>query len=189
MISGTTVANINGTTVRGDIGAATQPSGFPPGVIVGNIQDGPADATAYNDMLAAYTEVQSRTGGTALPALTTGTTLTPGLYTRRGRRRHPRGDRRDPRAAAPNAVFVIQVNGALSLGAGAKIKLTGGAQASNVFWPVNGAFRRGANAQFAGTVMATTTGTVGTDLWSTAACSPKPRSRWTPTTSTAPRRR
>ena len=144
VISGASVANTDDSTVRGDIGAPAMPSGFPPGVLVGNMQVGSADATAYNDMLTAYTEVQSRTGGAALPALA-GATLTPGLYT--------------SAAAAglaasanvtldgggnPNAVFVIQVNGALSLGAGAQVKLTGGAQASNVFWQVNGAFSVGA---------------------------------------------
>src|ERR1700722_16410742 len=54
VISGTTVANINGTTVRGDIGAASQPSGFPPGVIAGNFQNGSADSTAYANMQTAY---------------------------------------------------------------------------------------------------------------------------------------
>jgi hypothetical protein len=168
VMSGASVTNadtgITGdTTVRGDLGAPTQPTGFPPGVVTGTIQVGSADATAYSDMLAAYNEVQARTGGTALPALA-GATLTPGLYT--------------SAAAAglaasttvtldgggdPNAVFVFQVNGALALGAGAKVKLTGGAQASHVFWQVNGAFSLGAVGQFAGTALANTTGGIGTD--------------------------
>jgi Ice-binding-like len=80
VISGTSVANLGDTTVRGDIGAPAQPSGFGPGVLVGNMQVGSADATAYTDMLTAYGEVQARTAGTAFPALP-GVTLTPGLYT------------------------------------------------------------------------------------------------------------
>ena len=64
VISGTTVANLNATTVRGDIGAASQPSGFPPGVIVGNFQNGSADSTAYANMQTAYAEIQ---GGRAEP--------------------------------------------------------------------------------------------------------------------------
>ena len=137
------------------------PSGFPPGVLVGNMQVGSADATAYNDMLTAYTEVQARTGGTALPALA-GATLTPGLYTAAAAVGVPAsGIVTLDGGGDPNAVFVIQVNGALSLGAGAQVKLTGGAQASNVFWQVNGAFSVAAGAQFAGTALATTTGTIG----------------------------
>lgn len=54
----------------------------------------------------------------------------------------------------PNAVFVFQVGGALNMSAGAEVTLTNGAQASNVFWQVNGAAAIGANATFAGTIMA-----------------------------------
>ena len=161
VISGASVANLGDTTVRGDIGSPTQPSGFPPGVVVGNMQVGSADATAYNDMLTAYAEVQARTGGTALPALTSAT-LTPGLYAGAAAVAVPAlGVVTLDGGGNPNAVFVIQVNGALSLGAGAQVNLTGGAQASNVFWQVNGAFSLAAGAQFAGTVLASTTGTIG----------------------------
>jgi hypothetical protein len=158
VISGATVANTGNSTVRGDIGAATAPSGFPPGVIVGNMQVGSADSGGYNDMLKAYSAIQAMTGGTAFPADATLTTA--GLYTA-------------PAALAiaangiitinggANDVFIIQVNGAFSLGAGAQVKLTGGVQASNVFWQVNGAFSAGAGAQFAGTALASTAGTIG----------------------------
>ncbi len=54
----------------------------------------------------------------------------------------------------PNAVFVFQVNGALAFAAGSEVKLINGAQASRVFWQVNGAGAVGANAKFAGTLMA-----------------------------------
>src|ERR1700729_1126233 len=161
VISGASVANLGATTVRGDIGAPTQPSGFPPGVIVGTMQVGSADATAYNDMLTAYAEVQARTGGTALPALP-GATLTPGLYTAGAAVAGPASGIVTLDAGGdPNAEFVIQVNGALSLAAGAQVKLAGGAQASRVFWQVNGAFSLAAGAQFAGAALATTTGTIG----------------------------
>jgi Ice-binding-like/Bacterial Ig-like domain len=161
IISGASVANLDDTTVRGDIGAPAQPSGFPPGVIVGNMQIGPADAAGYTDMQAAYTEMQARTGGTPLPALP-GAALTPGLYNAAAAVAIPASAVVTLNAGGdPNAVFVFQVGGAMSLAAGAQIKLTGGAQASNVFWAVNGAFSVAANAQFAGTAVATTTGTIG----------------------------
>lgn len=155
------MANLGDSTVRGDIGAPAQPSGFPPGVIVGNMQVGAADATAYNDMLTADAQVQARTGGTSLAALT-GATLAPGLYTAAAALAVPAlGVVTLDAGGDPNAVFVIQVDGALSLGAGAQVNLTRGAQASDVFWQVNGAFSQGAGAQFAGTVLASTTGTIG----------------------------
>jgi Ice-binding-like/Bacterial Ig-like domain len=168
VISGASVANTNAgttgdSTVRGDIGAPAQPSGFPPGVLDGSMQIGSADTTAYSDFLTAYTEVQSRTGGTALPALA-GATLTPGLYTSAAAAGLAASTVVTLDAGGnASGVFVIQANGALSLGAGAQVKLTGGAQASNVFWAVNGAFSVGANAQFAGTVLASTAGGIGAD--------------------------
>ena len=80
------------------------------------MQVGASDSTAYNDMLAAYTAGQSQQGGAPLPALA-GTTLSPGLYT---------SSAATGLAASasvtldgggdPNAVFVIQVNGALCWG-------------------------------------------------------------------------
>ena len=53
-----------------------------------------------------------------------------------------------------NVVFIFQVNGALTMAALAEVKLINGAQASRVFWQVNGAATLGANAKFAGTIMA-----------------------------------
>jgi hypothetical protein len=163
IISGASVANTgNLTTVRGDIGAPSAASGFPPGVLDGTMEAGSADTTAYNDFLTAYAEIQSRTGGTPLPALA-GATLTPGLYTSSAAAGMAASTVLTLDAQGnPNAVFVIQVNGALALGAGAQVKLTGDAQASNVFWAVNGAFSIGATGGlFTGTVLASTSGSVG----------------------------
>ncbi len=166
IISGASVANTGSSTIRGDIGAPAAPSGFGPGVIVGTMEVGSADTTAYNDFLTAYSQVQSLTGGTALPPLA-GATLTPGLYTTGAAAGMAASTVLTLNAGGDaNAVFIIQVNGALSLGAGAQVQLTGGAQASHVFWQVTGAFSLGAAvgptpAEFAGTVMASTTGTIG----------------------------
>jgi Ice-binding-like/Bacterial Ig-like domain/Collagen triple helix repeat (20 copies) len=161
VISGASVANLGDSIVRGDIGAPVMPSGFGPGVLTGSMQIGSADAAAYSDMLTAYTNVQSLTGGVAFPTLPAAA-LTPGLYTSAAALAVPAlGTVTLDGGGDPNAVFVIQVNGALSLGAGAHVILTGDVQASNVFWQVNGAFSVGANAQFAGTVLASTTGTIG----------------------------
>jgi Ice-binding-like/Bacterial Ig-like domain/Collagen triple helix repeat (20 copies) len=168
VISGASVTNANTgttgpTTVRGDLGAPAQPTGFPPGVVTGTIQVGSADATAYSDFLTAYTEVQNRAPGTTLPAMA-GATLTPGLHTSGAAAGLAASTTVTLDAGGdPNAVFVFQVNGALALGAGAKVKLTGGAQASHVFWQVNGAFALGAGGQFAGTALASTTGGIGVD--------------------------
>ncbi len=170
VISGASVANTGVSTVRGDIGALAPPTGFLEsspaggGVLVGNMQIGSDDAAAYADMLTAYAEVKALPVGTQFStaaATAPGATLTPGVYTAGAAVNVP-GILTLNAGGDPSAVFVFQVNGALSLAAGAQIELTGEAQASNVFWQVNGAFAEGATgAQFAGTVLATGTGTIG----------------------------
>jgi hypothetical protein len=54
----------------------------------------------------------------------------------------------------PDAVFIFQVGGALTLGANFHIELIKGAQATNVFWQVNGAGGIGADSTFVGTMLA-----------------------------------
>ena len=144
------------TTLRGDLGvkANTQPTGFPPGVVTGAMHIGDAAAAqAHADLVAAYTEVAARTGGDALAGALAGATIPPGLHTIAGAVSNTGTVTLDA-GGNPNAVFVFQVNGAMAMAAGSHVVLTGGAQASRVFWQVNGAGAIGANADFAGTLMA-----------------------------------
>lgn len=53
-----------------------------------------------------------------------------------------------------NAVFVIKINGALSTSTFAKVILTNGTQAKNVFWKVDGAVSIADYSEFKGTVIA-----------------------------------
>ena len=53
----------------------------------------------------------------------------------------------------PNAVFVIQINGALSTSTYAKVILLNGAQAKNVFWKIEGAVSINNYSQFVGTII------------------------------------
>jgi hypothetical protein len=53
-----------------------------------------------------------------------------------------------------NAVFVIKINGALSTSTYSKVILLNGAQASNVFWKVDGAVNINDNSIFKGTIVA-----------------------------------
>ncbi|MEJ7891490.1 MAG: Ig-like domain-containing protein [Solirubrobacteraceae bacterium] len=144
------------TTLRGDLGvkANTQPTGFPPGVVTGTSRVGTAAAAqAHADLVAAYTEVAARTGGAPLAGALAGQTVGPGLHSIAGAVSNTTTVTLDA-GGDPNAVFVFQVNGALAMAAGSKVALTNGAQASRVFWQVNGAGAVGANAEFAGTLMA-----------------------------------
>ena len=162
VLSGASVANTVSapgaahTTLHGDLGvkANAQPTGFPPGVFTGAKHVGDAAAAAaHDDLVAAYTEVAARTGGAPLAGALAGTTISPGLHAVAGAVSNTTTVTLDG-GGDPNAVFVFQVNGALAMAAGSHVVLSNGARASRVFWQVNGAGAIGANADFAGTLMA-----------------------------------
>lgn len=56
----------------------------------------------------------------------------------------------------PNDVYVFQIGSSLTVAAGTTITLTGGLNASNVYWIVGSAATFGANANFSGVVLAKT---------------------------------
>ncbi|RKS19006.1 putative secreted protein (Por secretion system target) [Flavobacterium endophyticum] len=54
----------------------------------------------------------------------------------------------------PNAVFIIQIEGAFSSTAGSKVLLANGAQACNVFWKIEGLVNLATNTSIKGTIVA-----------------------------------
>jgi len=54
----------------------------------------------------------------------------------------------------PNAIFIFQIAGPLSTGAGSKVILINGAQACNVFWKVEGLVSMAAGSTMRGTIIA-----------------------------------
>jgi hypothetical protein len=161
VLSGASVGNtVNApgapfTTLRGDLGVLpnTAPLGFPPGIVTGTTRVGTSVTQAYTDLTAAYQEVAARPGGAPFGGDVAGLTLTPGLHSSAAAVSNT-GTLTLDGGGDPNAVFVFKVGGALTMAAGAKITLTGGTQASHVFWQVNGAAAVGAGDKFVGTVMA-----------------------------------
>jgi hypothetical protein len=133
--------------------ANSQPTGFPPGIVTGTTRVGTTVTPAYTALVAAYNDVAGLTGGFALPGDLAGVTLAPGLLSSAAAVSNTGTVTLDG-GGNPNAVFVFQVGGALTMAAGAQVKLIDGAQASNVFWQVNGAAAIGAGDTFVGTLMA-----------------------------------
>jgi hypothetical protein len=151
------------TTLRGDLGvkANTQPTGFPPGTYTGALNVGnSAAARAHDDLVAAYNDVAGRTGGDVLPLALTGLTISPGLHVVPGAVSNAGTVTLDG-GGNTDAVFVFKVNGAMAMAAASHVVLINGARASRVFWQVNGAGAIGANADFAGTLMALNAVAVG----------------------------
>jgi hypothetical protein len=112
--------------------------------------------TAVSNMEAAYTDAAGR----SLPDFTelyagdlSGRTLAPGLY------KWGTGVliTTDVTLAGPSdAVWIFQIAGDLTIGSGAKVLLSGGAQASNIFWQVGGGagVEIGTTAHVEGTILA-----------------------------------
>jgi len=144
------------TTIRGDLGikADTAPLGFPPGVVTGTIRKGSAVDAAHAKAVTAYNEIKNRAGGQVIAGALVGAVLTPGLYTIAGAASNT-GTLTLDGGGDPDAVFVFQVDGALAFAALSRVVLINKAQASRVFWQVNGAGAIGAGGAFAGTMIAT----------------------------------
>ena len=111
---------------------------------------------AVSDMATAYTDAAGR----QLPNFTNlggghinGLTLKPGLY-KWGTTVHFATV--ITLAGGPNAVWIFQVGQGLTVGNGAMVTLTGGAQAKNVFWQVAGQVTIGTTATFKGIILCQT---------------------------------
>jgi len=112
--------------------------------------------TAVSNMEAAYTDAAGR----SLPDFTelyagnlSGRTLAPGLY------KWSTGvliTTHTTLAGTSDAVWIFQIAGNLTMGSGAKILLSGGAQAKNIFWQVGGGIgvEIGTTAHVEGTILA-----------------------------------
>ena len=113
---------------------------------------------AILDMGTAYTDATGRAtslpladylnlGGGTIGASTA--TLAPGVYTWESAL-NITGD--ITLNGGPNAVFIFQVNGTLDMASAAKIILSGGAQAKNIFWQVTDVVTLGTTCHFEGII-------------------------------------
>ena len=118
--------------------------------------------TAVGDMQTAYTDAAGRAtslpladylnlGGGTIGASTA--TLAPGVYTWESAL-DITGD--ITLKGGPNAVFIFQVNGTLDMASAAKIILSGGAQAKNIFWQVTDVVTLGTTSHFEGIILGQT---------------------------------
>lgn len=107
---------------------------------------------ARKDLLRIYIHLNDifvNFPGTHAPAFGGGETITPGVYSIGGA--GSIGGNLTL-AGGENDFFIIKFNGALTVGAGAVVTLTGGIKSSNVIWIANGAISVAANANLKGTL-------------------------------------
>jgi hypothetical protein len=112
--------------------------------------------TAVNNMDSAYTDAAGRptpdfselgTGNIG------GLTLVPGLYKWTTNVTIPTNV---TIAGGPNDVWIFQISGNLTMSSAMKITLSGGAQASNIFWQIAGEATLGTTSQFDGIILSMT---------------------------------
>ena len=163
VLGGTGVTSTGDTVIHGDLGAGPGGAitGFPFGVDYGVTHAGDAQAVqAQADLAQAYSAAAGRTPRASFSGDQIGATFDSGVYDSAGAVSLT-GTMTLDGQNDPNAVFIFQINAALSTAASTTVRLINGAQASNVFWQVNGAVSTGASSSFSGTIMASGAITLG----------------------------
>lgn len=159
ILSGSSVTNTGATIITGDLGLSPGSSigGFPPGILNGtqHINDVIANQ-AKLDLTAAYNNAAGRTSTdiVTLSGNLGGLTLTPGLYKSTSSLAISSGDLTFDARGDANAVFIIQIASTLTTTSGRKVILSGGAQASNIFWQVGSSATFGTTSVMKGTILA-----------------------------------
>jgi hypothetical protein len=146
--------NTGATRATGDIGTdAGDLTGFPAGIVIGQTQvENPASAQAAADVRAAYGALSAVTCGVTTGVSLGGQTLTPNTYCT-GAAATLDGVLTLDGNGDTNALFIINIDGALATADGASVVLVNGASAANVYWRIAGRFDLGENAVFRGTAL------------------------------------
>ena len=163
VLAGTGVVSTGATSLTCDLGVSPSAavSGFPPGTVGGAIHAGDAAAAlAKVDMTLAYDDANGRTPHSEFSGDLIGRTFHAGVH-------HTAaavaltGTVTLDAGNVPGAIFIFQIDAALSPAAASQVVLVNGAQASNVFWQVEGAVSTGALSAFSGTILAAGDVTLG----------------------------
>ena len=157
-LAGSTVTSTGPTTLNGDLGVwpGTSRTGFPPGMVTGTVHAGDRFAMhAQGDLTAAYNDAAGRQPPQALPPDVGGRTLAPGVYkTGATPALGLTGALTLDGQGDPNAVFIFQVDSALTTSVASRVNLIGGAQSCNVFWQIGSSATLGTSSVFAGSILA-----------------------------------
>jgi len=141
------------SVVTGDVGTNVGAfNAFPPGTLIGqkHVAD-PVSVLAAADVLAAYTYLSGLAGSTVISTTLDGQVLTPGLYSTGAASSLSASNTFTLNGAG---IYILQIGGALSLGASSQVVVSGGANLCDVYWQINGQVDVGASATFRGTIVA-----------------------------------
>jgi hypothetical protein len=168
VLAGSTITNTGTSTLCGNLGLSPGSSvtGAPVMACLGVSDiDDPAVVIAKTDLSTAYTQASNLTSTNTITAGSDigGQTLFPGVYADSGVLNIGSNVTLDAEGN-PCAIFVFQVAGGLTAStAGVQVILTGGAQASNVYWQVAGVSALGASVSFAGNILDATSISMGSN--------------------------
>ena len=145
-------------TITGNIGS------FPTATVTGlgsvvfvsgsNLTGTGVMAMAKSDLTAAYNAITAQTTNIGIATFTDGATLTPGVYSITSGTTDITGTITLHGAASD--IFIFKMSSTLITASGSQILLTGGIQASNVFWQVTPSATLGGSSIFEGNVLALT---------------------------------
>jgi len=153
-----TFTNIGASSVTGNVGSFTAtPTGFPGGSVVGTIYNvgDPALTPAAADVSAAFDQLSGITDNFVLGTPLETQILLPGVYYTVGAATL-NGDLTLDGQGNPDAIFIIKIKGALTMGAAvtSHITLINSASLNNVYWQIGGQFDLGVSSVFRGTIVA-----------------------------------
>lgn len=158
VLAGSTVTNTGSSVITGELGVSpgTAITGFPPGIVqLGEIRSNDAVAAqAVADALVAYNNLAGQAVTTEqAAAMGSGMVLIPGVYHFTSAADITGSLVLDAQGSS-TAVFVFQVEEALTLNNNAAINLINGASAANVFWQVGTSATLGTSSAFYGSILA-----------------------------------
>jgi len=156
VLAGTTVTNTGQTVVNGNLGVwpGTAVTGFGPGRVNGTEDAGNVAAHhAQASLTIAYLDAAGRTAVNivGLAGDLSGRTLAPGLYKSTSTLALT-----GTLTLQGNGVYIFQIASGLTVGTGARVVLSGGAKAANIFWQVGSSATLGTYSDFTGTILALT---------------------------------
>lgn len=167
VMGATAITNTGPTVVNGNLaispGGSSSVTGFPPGVVTGEMDMANADAVlAHTDLVTAYDDAAATTTTVNLTGTDLGgLTLTPGTYTFDSSAQLTGTLTLDGQGST-NATFIFQIGSTLTTASASRVALINGAGACAVFWQVASSATLGTTTDFQGTIMAMTSITMNT---------------------------
>jgi type VI secretion system secreted protein VgrG len=167
VLAASTVTNTGPTVINGNVGLSpgTSVTGFPPGTVNGTLYAADAvSGQAQSDLTTAYNNAAGQGPTTPIVADLGGQTLTAGVYNSASSIGLT-GTLTLNGGGNPDSVFVFQAHSStLTTASSSQVVLINGAQACNVFWQVGSSATLGTDSNFVGTILASQSITVTTDV-------------------------